>query len=278
MSYDDFETSRAKGGPVNLFLLRYGSAANSYFAYTDAEQQIVRDSITYRPITISRGKISVSGTLDKATMEVRATRQSEIGELFLFYPPPDVVSIVIFQGHLKDPASEYLVGWSGRVTSAKRTDTEVVLSCEPVATSMKRVGLRQNYQFSCTVDLYGSRCGANKAAATIERELLSVAPNSVTLASGWVTPEEAQKYIGGMVEWLNPAGDREYRTILRMTADRILTLSGPTQHLTSGSVVSVVKGCPRTMVGCLDHDNIHNFRGCPFIPTVNPIGNANQFY
>lgn len=278
MSYEDFETSRAKGRPINLFLLRYGAAANSYFAYTDAEQAIVKDSITYQPITISRGKIAVSGTLDKSVMEIRAQRDSAIATLFLFYPPPDVVSVIIFQGHINDPASEFLVGWSGRVTQAKRTDEEVVLSCEPVATSMKRVGLRQNYQYSCTVELYGSRCGANKAAATIQRPLQAVGANTATLASGWVAPGEVQKYLGGMIEWVNPAGDREFRTILRIASDQIFTLSGPTQHLEVGSVIDVVKGCPRTMEGCIDHDNIHNYRACPFIPKTNPIGNVNQFY
>lgn len=278
MSYEDLEESRTKGRPINLFLLRYGAATNSFFAYTDAEKPIIKDSVTYQPLTISRGKITVSGTLDKSVLEVRAQRDSGIADLFLYYPPPDVVSITIFQGHINDPASEFLVGWAGRVTQAKRTDEEVVLSCEPVATSMKRVGLRQNYQFSCTVDLYGTRCGANKAAATIQRSILNLTPGSITLASGWVAPADVQKYLGGMIEWINAAGNREHRTILRIASDRVLTLSGPTRGLEIGSVVDVVKGCGRTMEACLDHGNILNMRACPFIPKTNPIGNTNQFY
>lgn len=278
MTYSATEASRQQGLPVNLFLMRYGTSEQSYFAYTDAEQEVVDDGITYRPIAIQRGKINVSGTLDKAVMEIRAGKDTEVAKLFLHYPPPEVVNVTIKQGHLSDPDREFLVGWAGRITGSKRTDTEVVLMCEPVTTSMKRVGLRRHYQYSCAHVLYGPQCRANKGAATIKRAVESLTSNSVTLPVGWVDEAEAPKYLGGMLEWVNAAGNREYRTILRIGGGRVFTLSGPTTDLSIGSGVDVVKGCARTMTACRDHNNIHNFGGFPFIPKQNPIGSLNQFY
>ena len=278
MSFSDIEASRQKGSMVNLFMLRYGSAPKSYFAYTDAEQPITHMDVVYLPTPIMRGRIAVTGTLDKAVLEVRVARNTPIADLFLYYPPPEVVNITILQGHLSDPSGEFLVGWTGRVTGTKRTDSELVLSCEPVATSMKRVGLRRHYQYSCMHVLYGPQCRANKSAATIKRPVESLTANTVTMESGWVASGQEDNYIGGMVEWINAAGDREYRTILRISSGRVFTLSGPTGGLNPGSVLDVVRGCPRTMAGCLSHDNIHNFGGCPWIPKKNPIGSVNQFY
>lgn len=278
MSLEQIESSRQQGRPVNLFLLRYGSGPNSYYAYTDAEQEIVDGGITYRPVSVMRGKIAVSGTMDKATLEIRLSRNSQVGQLFLQYPPAEVVNVTIKQGHLSDPDAQFLVGWAGRVVSSKRNDTEVVLSCEPVSTSMKRVGLRRHYQYSCMHVLYGPQCRANKASATIEREILSLASTAVSLAPGWSVPHDLSDFIGGMLEWTNSAGDTEYRTILRISLGTNLTLSGPTRGLSVGMDVKVVKGCPRTMEGCMSHGNIHNFGGCPFIPKQNPVGSLNQFY
>ena len=47
MSFSDIEASRQKGSMVNLFMLRYGSAPKSYFAYTDAEQPITHMDVVY---------------------------------------------------------------------------------------------------------------------------------------------------------------------------------------------------------------------------------------
>ena len=66
MSFGAIERTRAKGRPVNLFYVKYGSAPNSFYAYTDAEKPITNNGVTYQPLAISRGKIVVSGTLDKA--------------------------------------------------------------------------------------------------------------------------------------------------------------------------------------------------------------------
>ncbi len=95
-----------------------------------------------------------------------------------------------------------------------------------------------------------------------------------------------------MIEWVNPAGDTEQRTILQIAEDmKTLTVSGFLRGFEVGDSIDVILGCnqqfemnedgiglaPDTDCHFL-HNNINNFGGCPFIPKKNPVGRLNQFY
>lgn len=277
MSLSTFENSRARGRPVNLFLIRYGVEAGSYYAYTDSTEQIVHGGITYVSVAIQRGAIVVKGTMDKADFEVRLDMSLPVAELFRVYPPANVVTLIVKQGHIGDPDNQFLTVWAGRVVSSKREPPEVILNCESVRTMMRRLGLRRHYQYSCAHVLYGPRCRADKAAATSSRTVASVSGNRITLPAGWNGAFGTSQFVGGMIEWVNAAGETEVRSIIRI-ATNTLTLSGMPVGLAAGDTVSVIRGCARTMAACNLHNNILNFGGCPFIPTENPVRRLNQFY
>jgi uncharacterized phage protein (TIGR02218 family) len=272
--FADREESRAKGRPITLFLIRYGDSPNSYYAYTDSTSDITRAGVTYKSVAIQRGAIVVKGTMDKNMIEVRMALDLEVAELFRIYPPSSVVSLVISQGHVDD--TEFLAIWAGRVSSAKREPPELILSCEPVRSAMRGVGLRINYQYSCSHVLYGPQCRADKTAATSYGAVVPINGAKVTITSGWDT-SLSNGYIGGMVEWENAQGNTESRTILRVNGN-ILSLSGPMRDVSNGDTVRVVRGCARDMDACRSHNNILNFGGCPYIPKKNPIGYINNFY
>lgn len=289
MSFASIERSRQKGKPVNLFYFRYGEASSAFYAYTDCETAIERNGVTYQPLPIDRGKIVTKGSLDKQALEVRMTLNVGLAEHFRVYPPTSVANLTIYQGHISDPDAQFLVVWTGRILSSKRTDNELILTCEPIRTTLKRVGLRRHYQYSCMHVLYGPMCRANKAAATKEVVVAQVQATALILQAGWTTPELKQKYVGGMVEWENAANDTELRTILRTAGDKIV-LSGPTRNIIAGQTVRIVLGCnhnfrqndDKTIHEDTDcffvHDNIQNYGGCPWIPTENPVGRLNQYY
>lgn len=309
MSFKNREESRFKGEPVDLFYFRYGSTPNAFYAYTDAEQEITFDGVTYTPATFKRANVTSSGTLDKSTLNLNCPQNLALVDLFRIYPPAQVVTVIIRAGHIDDPANDFKVIFTGRVLNCSRDGGEAELSCEPVSTSMKRTGLRRHYQISCPHDLYGSRCKANKLNATSQHEIVNLqGDNKFRLADGWNGDISAKKYIGGMVEWVTANG-RESRTILRVTDGTQIVLAGPTRGLAPGSVVDMILGCNHAYIfqdspppeededdepieypGTRDHapvdqektdcialhDNIHNFGGCPWIPTENPI-NKNPF-
>lgn len=284
MSFESYEESRAKGQPVDLYFFKYGSAANAYYAYTDAEQEVTFGGIVYRPITIKRANFTSSGTLDKTALKVNCPINTDISVLFSVYPPGQVVTLIIRQGHVNDPAQEYKVIWTGRVIQCERDGSEATLTCEPVATSMRRAGLRRNYQLTCPHVLYGAQCKANKLTATITIPAISLSQGTrITLNDGWSGSISPAKYIGGMVEWATANGP-EQRTILQIVDLKTLVLSGPTTGLSAGTNIDVSLGCNHQMgvgpqpdgdCGPL-HNNIQNFGGQPWIPTANPI-NTNPF-
>lgn len=293
MTFDAIERSRYKGRPINLFLVRYGETASAYYAYTDCERPIWHQGIQYLPIAIARGKINVTGTMDKQTLEVRCTRNVQMAELFRVFPPSRVVNITIMQGHVSDPDAEFLVVWTGRVIGSQRTEKEVILNCEPVATSMKRVGLRRHYQYSCPHVLYGNQCRANKEAAKTTITINAISGNIlITPIAGWAaTPALAKKFLGGLMEWRSSTGDIEVRSIIKVFADgSSFMVNGALRDLAVGDQADVFLGCNHaakfTPEGALApetdchflHANMQNFGGCPFIPRKNPIGLFNNYY
>jgi hypothetical protein len=279
MAFEPIEESREYGAPITLYLFRYGSTVSAFYAYTDAEEAITHEGITYDPLPIDHGAIVSQPSLDKTTLEIKAPVDCEVSELFRVYPPTEVVSVILRQGHAEDPNNEFLVAWTGRIIGCKRQVNEAMFSCEPVATSMRRPGLRRNYMHACPHVLYGSQCRANKATATISRPVISREGAVIRLQDAWETPERTVKYVGGMVEWEGDSGI-ERRTILRVVNFNDLVLSGLVRGLSPGSSISISLGCDHQLDSdCANlHNNANNYGGQPWIPLKNPIGVRNNFY
>lgn len=283
MSYDDFESSRKRGQPVELFLIRYGSAPEAFYAFTNAEAPITLDTIVYHPEPVDREKFEVNGRLEDKELTLSVATDHPVAILLTGYPPSWVISITIRQGHVPDPStpSSWLLGenfpvaWVGRVLSrGGGKGSSVDLVCGPSGHSMNRPGLRRNYQWSCPHVLYGSRCKADKSAATTTETVLSSTGNRLTLDPGWGLAGAQAKYVGGLVEWAGPHAT-EYRMVLRVTGDE-LVLSGPT-NLPADSEVSLVLGCGHDLTDCEElHDNIVNYGGQAWIPDNNPIHKNNH--
>lgn len=284
MTFATYEESRTQGEPISLYHFQYGESSTQFYAYTDGEQAVTYAGKIYLPIPIAMGAVRASGTLDKQSIEVRTPQNVELAELFRLYPPSQVVTLVVRQGHVGDADAQFLVTWTGRVIGHKRQGNEAVYTIESLATAMRRSILRRHYMLGCGHALYGPSCKANKAAATVIRSVLSVSGASVTLLDLWQTEERKPKYIGGMVEWEALDGTKESRWLVRLsgTNNQTLMLDGVAKGLVSGMSVNVILGCNH-QAGLEDdcivlHENINNFGGCPWIPTQNPIGIKNTFY
>lgn len=282
MSYESREESRYQGQPLQLYIFRYGE--NSSFRYTDAPFDVVYDDgdgeKTYKPIPISRSKITASGTLDKAKLEIRLLADSDIGEFYKLYPPNFTVTLTILSGHYGE--TDFLCVWSGNIKGGGPEGSEVILTGEPISSLMKRNGLRRRYQYGCPHVLYGSQCRADKTAATQIGTVASYTAGTITLNSGWEGARSPAKFIGGYVEWENPKGNVEIRTIYAVAAN-VLKLRGYVRDIAVGQNVNVVLGCDHTEADCQNlhvetgtgDSNIVNFGGQPWIPLENPV-NKNQ--
>lgn len=287
MAFEDFEESAESGQPVSLYLFRYGSQPLEYYAYTDADlaagEVLTISSIDYEPRPISRAAHSQDGTLDKSALKITTDVSTEVAELFRVWPPSTVVTLVIAEGHIGDPDSEFLVVWAGRIVAATRSASELNLTGEPVSTSLRRPGLRRHYQIGCMHQLYGPQCRADKVSKTVPATVASITGASITLNAGWNGAFAAAKFLGGLLEWPTPGGSTNVRTILRVTGDTLM-LSGIPQDLVATDAVDVVVGCNHRAYAEDDgdcqplHANILNYGGCRWIPIQNPIGTFNNYY
>lgn len=265
------------GEPVELYLFETGDT--SYYAYTDGEKAITFNGKTYNPLTIERGRISSSASLDKTQMKVIVPLSSEIAELFRTYPPGFRVSLKVYAGHVNDYDQQFNAVWVGRVLQCSREfvsggTEQGVLSCEPASTTMRQSGLRRNWQLSCPHVLYGALCGASEAAATVSHTVVDMGSNWIELAAGWEGVNARTKFRAGKVSWDGDFG-REQRMILNVPDAVTIQLAGPTSALSIGDTVDVALGCNRLRGDCTTlHNNILNFGGQPWIPTENPINKS----
>lgn len=289
MSFDDYESSVSRGSPVQTFLFTYGTDPSEYYAYTDHTEVItLSDAKDYMPVPIRHGGLSADGTLDKSAIKIDTDIGTDLAEIFRVYPPPEVVSLVIRQGHLDDVDEEFLVIWAGRVVASGREHSELVLSGEPVSTSLRRPGLRRHYQYGCPHALYEGvvgkpGCHADKPSKTVAATVASISGAAVTLNGGWNGAFAAAKFLGGLLEWEAPGGSTDRRTILRVSGNT-LSLSGLPTNLSATDAVDVILGCNHRAYAeqggdCLPlHNNINDYGGCLWIPTKNPIGLYNNYY
>lgn len=280
MAFGVFETSRNRGAPVELFRFRYGVFHDQAHCYTDGEKEIVHQGLTYKPLPIKRSGIS-SSTEDSGqqALEINLPGNAEICEMFRVSAPPGQIALTIFQGHSRDPASEFIASWVGRVGSCGWTENDAKLSCESSRTQLRRLALRRHYQYMCPHVLYGDQCRASEIAATITRSVAAVNGRFVTVNS---TPPNHQRYVGGFVKYTDARGILHARSILAASpvdggGNLRLSLSGVFEELQPGISVSVVRGCSHDVDGCLTHANILNFGGMPYIPLKSPLGMNGAF-
>lgn len=277
MTFSNLESSRQKGSPVNLYYFKYGSAASEFYAYCDGTIAVTYNSVTYNPVKIERPSFRSSGSTDRTSLEISMDFSNPLITLFKDYPPSSVITLVIYQGHIGD--SEFPVAWMGSVNSWKRSSNDGILTCYPGSVSLNRTCLRRHYQMGCPHVLFGPKCNANKANVSIVKSVSSFLSNAVNLPAGWVADAQVPLYVGGTAEWTNPAGSTERRTILDITSNVQLLLSGKTTGLSNGQNITLTKRCDHTTTDCLNiHNNINNFGGQPWIPLKTPVGLKNSYY
>jgi len=279
----DYETSKNRGRPYELYEFQYGTFSTSFARYTNADSDKNFDGSVFTAIPIERDELKISGRAESQNISISIPKNTVIGQLFSAYPPPFEVKLKIWEAHFENPddppswqTGAYAIAFIGKVTESSAEGQIRKLQCTLQGNSMKRPGLRRNYQRSCQHVLYGPRCRASKSAATTSATAVAMSNSRLTVSGGWMREgAEPRYYSGGIVEWDGLMGP-EYRTILRVSGN-VLTLSGPIRGLAVGGEVRISLGCNRSISICNSvHSNGPNFGGFPWIPKTNPVGKNNH--
>ena len=267
MSYITSEKSVHGSEPIELYEFVRGT---NRYRYTSSQSDVFFISNTYVAIPISRNQLESSGELGRAGITLQVPRDLSFISEYLISPPSEVTTLTIYRKHFSAPDTDFVVIWMGRLLNLNWKDSIVELECEPVFTSIRRLGLRKQYSRACSHVLYGSKCRVNNTSYKSISPALTQAGNVITLAAAGSKADNY--YSGGYAEY-QYKGVSEKKMILRHIGPS-LTLSGVPIGLVLGSNVSIYPGCDHTLTTCqAKFSNSLNFGGFPWIPTKNPFAN-----
>jgi uncharacterized phage protein (TIGR02218 family) len=191
-----------------------------------------------------------------------------MADLYRIAPPTMGITLTIRQLHFGD--GEAVVIWTGRILGVSWSGTQASIQCEPVATSLRRVGLRRVFQRQCPHVLYGAACGVSRNTFQVAGEIESATATGMNVAAASLQPDGY--YSGGYIEWDVALGIPERRFILAHDG-AALELNGSTYGMAGGQAVRLYPGCDHTMATCnAKFSNALNFGGFAHMPQKNPFG------
>lgn len=289
-SYESGFTWRPDG--TQFYLVNYASGKIREFQvplslnigpyrFTNADSAIVRDGATFNPWPVDHGDVVMTSTLDSKSVELSLARGTDLDSLFSAYPPSQIINVTIYKGHFNDgtAAANFPVEWSGKILDFNFSGNEIKFTLESIQSTMRRPGLRRNYQINCPHDLYGEACKAikvlvNRTAVSVSGRLIQL---SSALTHGVYGPPA---FIGGTLEWFRPDGVKEISSILTISSDGLtVSIRGLPRGIAGGTAVSAALGCGRSLDHCVSlHNNVRNFGGQPWIPLENVVSSTSIFY
>lgn len=266
MTFDAVERSASNGAPIEFFTFSRDFQA---WRYTSADRAIDVAGATYDPRAISRSGVESSQEVARSTLTITAPRDLEVAELYRLAPPSLPVMLTVQQWH--DGDGELVVVWTGRVVTVEwGRGAAVEITCEPIQSAVRRVGLRRAYQRGCAHVLYGPDCRVNATAYRIDTTVDAVTGKTASIGAAATKPDGY--FAGGFLEYLDGAGVIERRFITDHTGPA-LTLSASPAGLGPGDAVKLFPGCDHLLATCsAKFGNELNFGGMPYIPQKNPFG------
>lgn len=263
MSYDSKEQSAQDSFAVWLVQAVQGSTT---YRYTTIDETLSRSGSSWYASSIDIGDVSSSGLVPRDTLTLKLPYDLPLADTFLGGSPDKVTTITLFRTHYDD--TEVRTAWKGRVAGSQIDDKIVVLTCEPIFSSLQRVGPRRVWSRPCPFRLFESP-GCNVNEVTYSHALTATAGDGVVIT---VTGASAYDFIRGTLK----TADGVSRMIVDQDGNDV-TLIRPHYALlaalgTGSQSVTLAIGCDRTIEDCRDKfNNLNCFGGQPAIPAVNPM-------
>jgi len=267
MTYLSTETSIELGSPIELYDFGYLTSEWNYTS-GDSEFYDVVTGKTYAPIAMARNNIEFSSDFSRGELELILRHDAPFVDLFRTATPSGVVSLTVRKVHRLDGAIEIITVWKGRVLNVKWSDSQVVLSCQGIRSSLLRFGLRRQFQFNCAHVLYGAACGVDKLDFELVGNVTSVSGSTVSVVG--VSAFTANYFAGGYIEYTNSALIQPERRMIVSNpgGSNALVLVSPPINLTIATSAKVYPGCDHSISVCdAKFDNSANFGGFPHTTT-----------
>lgn len=265
MTYASVESSAHGGQPIELYRF-YGSSRK--WLYTSADVEVIYNTETYAPITLKRSAFKQTRELAKTNLDINTPRDTQFVADMIASPLIEIIQLTVYRMHRSD--AEVLPWWKGRVSGVRFAGMEATITCEPLATALRRIGLKRPAQRLCPHPLYGFGCNLTEGVYAVTGSLVSHTGSTVT--SGVFASHADGYWVGGMI---NFSGVKRF--ISAHVGDTI-TLTTPVPGLAQDAEFIVYPGCDHTPDTCdTRFSNSLNFGGAPWFPVKNPFTGDSAF-
>ena len=287
MSFDAKESGVYSGEPFELYRFAMGTVV---WTYTSGDTAITYNAEVYEPEAIERAEIEQNRELESSTIQIEMPLTTVVAQQFIMFTPPDPVWLTIYAGHHGD--SEVIVRFSGKIEQATLTDICKLRVRSTIGALRKRIP-GPTYQQACNRMLYSDACGASMdgngvypafvanhwtfkvGAIGADGVTISVdqgASESSSFVSYWGTHFSDDPTTLPRLDWGKLVAPTGHQMMIGSHSSAYqLVLKGRVPQLAVGDVVTVYRGCRRTLAHCNFYGRTHRFMGFDIQPGKNPF-------
>lgn len=248
-----------------LYTFSYKSF-NYYF--TNSNKDIVHNSVTYKAMYISHGRIVSSQDDVRSQVSIFGDIDNPIIQLYMNFIPTSTVDLTIIKLTNGDP--EYLF-WGNVLDFDILNDYEAEIRVAPITSQLDKIANRFTYQSNCNHFLYSPLCGVQEADFSFITNVSSVSADGKL-----VTVNDIAKV--GVIdqEWLIGG---KITIVINGAAMKILDVDYANKQLKLlafypvqvGDEVKLSAGCNKTSGHCaIKFNNLARMNAEEFVPGRNP--------
>ncbi|MDF3841110.1 DUF2163 domain-containing protein [Pseudomonas citronellolis] len=265
MTSESRESSWDQGKPVYFFRFTR-KTRNWFYTSSDRDEVLLGDIYTHASIT----RTAIRQGSERARLNITITLPSTlpVAENWRPYPSIDPIAVTAFVRHVGE--ADALVDWVGRVTASKFKGATLELTCEPTQTRAKKMGDQRAWQRGCGLALYSQglgQCNVDRSLHAVAATLTAVDRLNVSALEFGLVPN--RRLAGGYIEWAQPDGLIEYRTI-RDHNGTAITLDYGAADLVTGLAITAYPGCAHTWSDCAYFGARDRYGGDIYMPVDNP--------
>lgn len=256
--------SAGKVGLSELYTVTLASGTSYYF--TNNNQNITWNGITYSAFPVTRQPITVSSSFENA--ECIVTFANISGPLYNILHnnvlEGATLTVTLISRDLLYAVNREIILFSGFVDVAFNSTTVTLSAKHPADLHHLQVP-RRLYEEPCTHTLYDAWCGLN-ANDYVETDI-------ATAGTRWTITKTAAADCPMGEVWVLTGNNAGQRRQIRSDTGGIITVLWPFVFaVEAGDTFKVFQGCPKTKDVCKDRfNNLQNFAGFLNIPTAEDV-------
>ena len=270
-TFEELETSIDSGRPVEYFRFTL-NGATWYYCTADKDQDF--GGAHWTAAAIESPTIQQTGEYVNDAVTMNVPSWIAPAQLFMTSAPTFPIQVTIGCKHVD--SDDIVIGYIGEILQVNFPfPGRAVITCESLAATMRREGLRLGWQRSCPYVLYDPvNCKVDKALWKIDFTTLSI--DGFTIDVELATTKPDHYFDNGFIEWLHPIRVLELlaivdHTVMTGEANARFTLFGPPGELFEGALGSVYPACNFTPTNCQAFGNYDNYGGVPDMPGKSPF-------